>query len=68
MCLNKGVKMQNISKMPVVVLPLSMWEELQNRLEDFEMANSDFLEKRLLRRRLGKVIFSFSKLKDDCGL
>ena len=49
--------------MPVVVLPLSMWEELQNRLEDFEMANSDFFRKKIAKARLGKKSYSLSQVK-----
>ena len=61
--LNKEIKTQKIGKVPVVVLPLPVWEELQNRLEDLEMERSDSFRKKIAKARSEKKFYSFSQVK-----
>ncbi|MBI4993184.1 MAG: hypothetical protein HZC26_03565 [Candidatus Magasanikbacteria bacterium] len=61
--LNKVIKTQKIGKMPVVVLPLPVWEEIQNRLEDMEMTQSDSFRKKIAKARSEKKFYSLAQVK-----
>jgi hypothetical protein len=61
--LNKGIKTQKIGKMPVVVLPLPVWEEVRNRLEDMEMMASDSFRKKIAKARSEKKFYSLTQVK-----
>jgi hypothetical protein len=56
-------KIQKIGKTPVVVLPLKIWREIENRLEDMEMSASVFLRKKIARARSEKKLYSPSQVK-----
>jgi hypothetical protein len=52
-------KIQKIGKTPVVVLPLKIWREIENRLEDAEMSASVFLRKKIAKARSEKNFIRF---------
>jgi hypothetical protein len=56
-------KIQKIGKMPVVVLPLKIWREIENRLEDMEMNASVVLKKKIVKARSEKKLYSSSQVK-----
>ena len=49
--------------MPVVVLPLRIWRELESRLEDAEMVDSTTLKKKIAKARAEKKLYSFPQIK-----
>ncbi len=49
--------------MPVVVLPLQIWRELESRLEDAEMVNSTALKKKIAKARADGKLYSFAETK-----
>lgn len=60
--------MQKIGKMSVVVLPLKTWEEIENKLEDLEIMQSNFLRKKIAKARLEKKIYSSRQAKKMLGI
>ncbi|MBN2197659.1 hypothetical protein JW698_00455 [Candidatus Wolfebacteria bacterium] len=56
-------KTQKIGKEPVVVLPLSIWEELTEYLENIEMVQSQSLKKKISKARSEKKLILHPKLK-----
>lgn len=64
----KAVQPEKIGKNPVVVLPLKIWREIEDRLEDFEMMNSDVFRKRIMKARKEKKFYPFAEVKKRLGL
>lgn len=54
---------QKIGKKPVVVLPLAIWREIENRLEDLAIQESKKLRKKIAKARSEKKLYSSSELK-----
>jgi len=59
----KKAGVQKIGKLPVVVLPLKVWEEIEDHLEDAQIESSLFLKKKIAKARLEKKLFSVSQVK-----
>ncbi|OGZ51771.1 MAG: hypothetical protein A3F26_02845 [Candidatus Ryanbacteria bacterium RIFCSPHIGHO2_12_FULL_47_12b] len=59
----KKTGVQKIGKLPVVVLPLKVWEEIEDHLEDAQIESSLFLKKKIAKARLEKKLFSASQVK-----
>ena len=59
----KKAKENKIGKVPVVVLPLQIWRELESRLEDAEMVNSTALKKKIAKARADGKLYSFAETK-----
>jgi hypothetical protein len=59
----KKAKENKIGKVPVVVLPLRIWRELESRLEDAEMVDSTTLKKKIAKARAEKKLYSFPQIK-----
>lgn len=57
------IKRTDITKLgenPVVVLPLKVWNELEDRIEDLEIEESKKLAKKISMARLYKKLYSVS--------
>ena len=54
---------QKIGKKPVVVLPLEKWREIEDYLEDLEMAQSQIFKKKIAKARKEKKLYSSSELR-----
>ena len=61
--LTKKVKQAEIGKVPVVMVPLSAWREIESRLEDFEMMESAAFRKRIAKSRAEKKRYSLAQVK-----
>jgi hypothetical protein len=59
----KKAGVQKIGKLPVVVLPLKVWEAIEDRLEDAQIEPSPLLKKKIAKARLEKKLFSASQVK-----
>lgn len=57
-----------IGKTPVVILPLNIWKEMENKLEDLEMLESQTLRKKIAKARSEKKIYSSSQVKKLLGI
>lgn len=64
----KNAKTLRIDKKPVVVLPLDIWKEIEERLEDFEMMASRALRKKIAKARSEKKLYSSSRIKEILGI
>ena len=56
-------KIQKIGKMPVVILPLGIWRDIENLLEDSEMRSSKTFPKKITRARAEKKLYSSTQAK-----
>lgn len=61
------IKTQKIGKAPVVVLPLNVWKDIEERLEDLEMAQSVFLKEKIIKARSEKKVYSSAQVKKSLG-
>ncbi len=52
-----------IGKNPVVVLPLKIWQEIENKLEELEMAESKTLRKKIAKARAEQKLYSSTETK-----
>lgn len=50
-------------KKPLVVLPLEIWERIQDQLEENDMANSKTYLKKIARARKEKKLYSSKQVK-----
>lgn len=57
-------KPQKIGKSPVVVIPLAVWKELEEKLEDFDMLRSKKLVREIARVRREKKLYSSFQAKE----
>lgn len=64
----RKIRTQKIGKTPVVILPLKVWAEIENRLEDLEMTQSRFLRKKIAKARAEKKTYSFGQVKKMLGI
>lgn len=55
---------QKIGKQPVVVLPLKMWREIEEKLEDMAMERSKILKRKISRARAQKEFYSVAEVKN----
>jgi hypothetical protein len=59
----KKYKIQKIGKVPVIILPLKIWREIENQLEEAEMNVSVSLRKKIAKARSEKKLYSPSQVK-----
>jgi len=57
------IKTQKIGKRPVVVLPLDVWENIAEHIEELEMSNSESFRKKIKTARKEKKLYSSSEAK-----
>ncbi len=56
-------KIQKIGKVPVVVLPIKIWQYFEEQLEELEMVRSQSLRKKIAKARLEKKLYSTSEVR-----
>lgn len=56
-----------IGQTPVVLVPLMLWKEFENRLEDLEMAQSPSFRKNIAKSRREKKLYSSQAVKKMLG-
>ena len=61
-------KLQKIGKDRVVVLPLKIWKELENRFEDLSARESKALKKKIAKARFVKKVYSAKQVKKILGI
>lgn len=61
-------KQQKIGKKPMVVLPLKIWKEIEDRLEDMQAKESKDFVKKIARARLEKKLYSSTQAKKLLGI
>lgn len=54
----ENYRVQKIGDKPVVVLPLDIWHEIEDRLENLEMSGSENLRKKVAQARKEKKLYS----------
>lgn len=64
---SEKIKCQKIGKIPVVVLPLKMWQEIENKIEELEMMHSRSLRKKIVKARSEEKLYSSSQAKKMLG-
>ncbi len=63
-----NIQYQKIGKEPVVIVPLKQWEDLEDRLEDFEMSSSVFFRKKIAKARGEKKRYTSDEAKKMLGV
>ena len=66
--LSRHIKTSKITGEPVVILPLHIWKRLEDRMDDFEMAESKFLRSKIKKARSGKKLYSAIQIKNIFGI
>jgi len=56
-------EVKKMGKMSVVVLPLKVWREIEEYLEDLEMSQSRHLAARIKKARAQKKLYSAADVK-----
>ena len=64
----KKTKQQRIGKTPVVFVPLDVWHEIEDRLENLEMMNSVAFRKKITKARKEKKFYTLTEVKKGLGL
>jgi len=64
----RNVSVQKIGRNPVVVLPLGMWQEIEEYLEDLEIEQSRLLPRKVAAARREKKSYSAARTKKLAGL
>lgn len=64
----KQIKSQKIGKAPVVVLPIRVWQAIENQLEELEMMQSQSLRKDISKARREKKIYYAAQAKKMLGI
>jgi hypothetical protein len=59
----KKTEIRKIGKKPVVVLPLSVWREIEDYLEDLEISQSRHLAAKIKKARSQKKLYSALEVK-----
>lgn len=59
---------QKIGRNPVVILPLKTWREIENLLEEIEMAHSTNFIKKIAKARTQKKFYSSKDVKKLLGV
>lgn len=62
------IQHQKIGKEPVVIIPLKQWEDLEDRLEDFEMQSSSSFQKKIVKARTEKKLYTSEEAKKMLGI
>jgi hypothetical protein len=63
-----NIQYQKIGKEPVVIVPLKQWEDLEDRLEDFEMSSSLTFRKKIAKARAEKKRYTSDEAKKMLGI
>lgn len=63
-----NIQYQKIGKEPVVIVPLKQWEDLESRLEDFEMSSSVSFRKKIAKARAEKKRYTSDDAKKMLGV
>jgi len=58
-----NIQYQKIGKEPVVIIPLKLWENLEERLEDFEARTSLSFQKKIVKARAEKKRYTEKEAK-----
>lgn len=66
--ISKITQVRKIGRIPIVVLPLDVWKEMEGKLEDLEMLQSQVLKKKIAKARSEKKIYSSSQVKKLLGI
>jgi len=61
-------KSQIVGKKPVVVLPLAIWQKIEDRLEDLVLLESKKLKNKIYKARSEKQLVSSHNAKKALGL
>lgn len=61
-------KPASIGKRPVVVLPLSAWRKIEDKLEDAEMMGAVKLRKKIARGRAERKLYTPAQVKKMLGV
>ena len=64
----KRMEIKKMGKNPVVVLPLKVWQEIEDYLEDWEMGQSKQLASKIKKARFQKKLYSASEAKKLLGV
>jgi len=64
----KNTGVQKIGRTPVVVLPLKMWQEIEDCLEDLEIEQSRRLAGKISAARREKKIYNAAQVRRLAGL
>ena len=64
----KKTEVQKIGKAPVVVLPLKVWQEIQDSLEDLQLAGSRLLTRKISKARLERKVYSVAQVKKSLSV
>lgn len=64
----KKIDIQKAGKIPMVVLPLYVWEEIEDKLENLEILKSKNLKKKISAARSEKKLYSSGQVKKILGL
>lgn len=62
------IKPQKIGRMPVVVLPIKIWQSIEDRLEELAMIDSVSLRKKIAKARSEKKFYSSFQVKKILGI
>lgn len=62
------IKSHKIGKTPIVLLPLPLWEDIEDRLEELEMLRSVTLREKIAKARLEKRRYPAAHVKKLLGL
>lgn len=61
-------KVQKIGKAPVVVLPVKIWQFIEEQLEELEMFHSESLRNKIAKARSEKKFYSASEARKILGV
>ena len=64
----KNPSVERIGKSPVVVLPLKVWREIEDCLEEVEIEQSRRLQRKISAARRAKKSYSAAQVKKFAGL
>ncbi|MBI4098458.1 MAG: hypothetical protein HY437_00300 [Candidatus Magasanikbacteria bacterium] len=64
----KKKSIQKVGGTPMVMVPLPVWYELEELIEDWEMAHSETLQKRIAASKKSKRLYSAAEVKKILGL
>ena len=64
----KRIGTQKIGRAPVVVLPLKIWEEIADRLEESDISQSRSLAGRISKARREKKLYSSGQVRKLVGV
>lgn len=56
-------KFIKIGERPVVIIPIEVWENIKEKLEDLEILKSKFLRDKIRKARAEKKLYSSTEVK-----